>query len=104
MSGAILVIEDDTATVELIHEALEAEGHTVLHASGAAGLALARVALPAVILLDINMPGMDGPEVSRLLRADPRTARVPTAMRGTRRRVGAILTINDLARHNGRCH
>jgi CheY-like chemotaxis protein len=77
VSGAILVIEDDTATVELIHEALEAEGHTVLHASGAAGLALARVALPAVILLDINMPGMDGPEVSRLLRADPRTARVP---------------------------
>jgi len=77
VSGSILVIEDDMATAGLIREALEAEGYAVLHASGAAGLALADVALPAVILLDINMPGMDGPEVSRHLRADPCTARVP---------------------------
>ncbi len=77
VSGSILVIEDDLATAGLIRAVLEAEGYTVLHAVGAAGLALAHAARPAVILLDVHMPGMDGPEVSRGLRADPATADVP---------------------------
>jgi len=77
MSGSILVLEDDLATAGLIRTALDLEGYAVQHAVGAAGLALAQVARPAVIFLDINIPGMDGLEVSRRLRADPRTAHIP---------------------------
>ena len=47
----------------LIRAVLEAEGYTVRHATGAAGLALAQVARPVVLLLDVHIPGMDGPEV-----------------------------------------
>jgi len=77
VSGSILVIEDDLATTGLIRAVLAAEGYRVRHAAGAAGLALAHVARPAVILLDVHMPGMDGPEVSQRLRADAVLADVP---------------------------
>jgi len=72
-TATILVIEDDLATAGLIRDALEIEGYRVLHAVGDAGIAAARDGRPRVILLDIDMPGMGGPEVSRHLRADPHT-------------------------------
>ncbi len=77
VSASVLVIEDDLATARLIRTVLEAEGYAIRLAVGAAGLALALSAPPTLILLDVHMPDMDGPEVSRRLRADPTTAAIP---------------------------
>ena len=77
MMDTVLVVDDDQATAQMIQETLEMEGYRVLRAIGGAALALARTQHPAVILLDINMPGMNGPEVSQHLRADPATATIP---------------------------
>jgi len=83
-TGIILVIDDNLATVGLIRDVLEGDGYRVLHAIGAAGIDAARRGQPGVILLDINMPGMDGPEVSRRLRADPATVAIPIVCMSTR--------------------
>ncbi len=85
-TATILVIEDDLATAGLIRDALESEGYHVLHAIGDAGVALARDGRPRVILLDIDMPGMGGPEVSRHLRADPQTMAIPIVCMSARDR------------------
>lgn len=73
----ILVVDDDPSIVALLTEALGDAGYEVVAAMGGAALALARAVRPAVILLDLMMPAMDGAEVSRLLRADAATARIP---------------------------
>ena len=87
----ILIIDDDgdlRATVEL---RFGAAGFEVLQAaSGAEGLELARARHPAAIILDINMPGLDGFETCRRLRADPRTADIPVIMLTTSTRVGEL--------------
>lgn len=66
----ILVIDDDPAVTSLLRRGLAYEGYTVATAeSGEAGLALAREAPPDLVILDIMMPGVDGLEVLRRLRA-----------------------------------
>jgi len=77
VKGTILVIEDDKATAGMIQEFLEAEDYRTLYAVDGDSIPVALAERPDVILLDVNMPGMDGPEVSRRLRADPATARIP---------------------------
>lgn len=76
-ASTVLVIDDDPLIVELLQVALEAQGYTVLSALGSAALKLAHEVRPDVVLLDIAMPGMDGVEMSRRLRADPATADIP---------------------------
>jgi DNA-binding response OmpR family regulator len=73
----VLVVDDDAATVELISETLAGAGYAVTHGTGTEALALARRLHPAVILLDIIMPDIDGAELCRGLRADPETASIP---------------------------
>ncbi len=92
LTGIILVIDDDLATAGLIRDVLEGDGHRVLHASGAAGIDAARREHPDVILLDINMPGMDGPEVSQRLRADPTTVAIPIVCMSSHVARGSIPT------------
>lgn len=77
MPGArVLVVDDNDALRENLAECLEAEGYAVDQAeSGEAALeALERAPLPAVILLDLMMPGMDGATLARTVRADARWA------------------------------
>ncbi len=71
----ILLIEDNDDGREMMAMMLEAQGYTVLPAAdGPQGLAVAAAQLPAIALIDIGLPGIDGYEVARRLRADPATA------------------------------
>lgn len=73
--ATILVIEDDPNSLLLTTTVLEHAGHAVLCAERAAnGLKLARERQPDLILMDIQLPGMDGLAATRLLKADPATA------------------------------
>jgi CheY-like chemotaxis protein len=94
----VLVVDDDAAIVDLLETALEDDGYQVFATVGAAAVPLARDLQPAVILLDINMPGMDGIEVSRRLRADPATAHIPIIVMSAQDRLratGPLLPVND---------
>jgi DNA-binding response OmpR family regulator/DNA-binding CsgD family transcriptional regulator len=77
--GAVVLIVDDVPdNVAPLHDALDEAGYTVLVAlDGEAAIRRARQALPDVVLLDAVMPGLDGFEVARQLKADPQTAHIP---------------------------
>ena len=69
MVGRVLVVDDDPATVELLREFLSAKGYEVITAGdGAEGLRRVKEERPHLILLDVQMPKMDGLEVLRRLR------------------------------------
>jgi two-component system alkaline phosphatase synthesis response regulator PhoP len=73
-----LVVEDEADVRELLRYHLEQEGFSVLQAAdGELALALARRERPAVVVLDLMLPGMDGLEVCRALRSDSATERMP---------------------------
>jgi len=77
-SQVVLIVDDIPENLAVLHDALDESGYTVLVANdGAAALARARQAMPDVILLDAVMPGMDGFEVCRRLRADNATRAIP---------------------------
>lgn len=77
MAASVLVIDDDPDIVRVLTSALEDEGYRVLSSIGDAAIEMARALHPDLVLLDLRMPGMDGAEVSRRLRADPATAAIP---------------------------
>jgi CheY-like chemotaxis protein len=77
MEQIILLIEDDPLSARLVDLILKSEGHQVIMVQdGYQGLEVARGSSPDLILLDLMLPGMDGFEFLRRLRADPRTADV----------------------------
>jgi CheY-like chemotaxis protein/DNA-binding CsgD family transcriptional regulator len=74
----VLIVDDVPENLSLLHDALEESGYTVLVATdGDSALQRARHSLPDIILLDAVMPGMDGFEVSRRLKADYSTQHIP---------------------------
>ena len=77
LKGCILVVEDDPAIATVVEETLTVEGYEVVCTGAVGALRLARELRPEVILLDYAMPGMDGAEISRRLRADRATAAIP---------------------------
>jgi DNA-binding response OmpR family regulator len=80
--GTILIIDDEKDLVELVrYNLVEKEGYDVISAKdGPSGLEIAQKHKVDLIVLDLMMPGMDGLEVCRRLRADARTSRVPLIM------------------------
>jgi DNA-binding response OmpR family regulator len=77
----VLIADDETSVVELVRVTLEDERIRVVAASdGLTALALASEIEPHLVLLDVNMPGWDGIEVCRRLRADARFTSTPIVM------------------------
>jgi len=75
---SLLAIDDDPLVIEFVKAALVPEGWQVLSASdGETGVALARSRQPAVVLLDLLMPGMDGFEIAAALHDDLTTRQIP---------------------------
>jgi two-component system, cell cycle response regulator DivK len=71
----ILIVEDNPRNLKLVRDVLNHVGYSTLEAATAEdGLALARSERPALVLMDIQLPGMDGVEALGRLRADPATA------------------------------
>jgi len=74
----VLIVDDNDRNRKLARDVLRsARFRTIEAATGAEGIALASELLPDVILMDIRLPDLDGTEAVRVLRAEPRTSRIP---------------------------
>lgn len=96
--ATVLVVEDDRAISRLLTTALTDEGYAVAHAVGGEALDVACRRQPAVVLLDLHIPGMGGAEMSRRLRSDPATAGIPIVLMSDSdhpRMTAARLPVND---------
>ena len=77
-SDVVLIVDDVPDNLAVLHDALDESGYTVLVAThGQAALERAAQVLPDIVLLDAMMPGMDGFEVARRLKANAQTAHIP---------------------------
>ena len=92
----VLIIEDNPANMTLATFLLQSAGHSVLAALDAeTGLTLARDEQPDLVLMDIQLPGMDGLEATALLKSDEATREIPVvaltalAMKGDEERIRA---------------
>lgn len=120
----ILIVEDTPANMLLAGTILQSAGHTLLQAADAPqGLALAREHRPDLVLMDIQLPGMDGLAATRALKSDERTETIPVlaltafAMKGDEERMRAagcaayvskplryqllLAAVDDLLMHDG---
>ena len=79
MSGnRILVVEDNERNLKLVRDVLQYAGYDVIAASsGEQGVALAKERVPDLVLMDLQLPTMDGAEALRILRDDPLTREIP---------------------------
>jgi two-component system cell cycle response regulator DivK len=89
----VLVVEDNEKNMKLFRDVLQATGYNTLEASsGEDAVELAVANTPALVLMDIQLPGIDGLETLSMLRQDERTASIPVlaltaqAMSGDRER------------------
>lgn len=74
----ILIVEDNEKNLKLVRDVLQVKGYETLEAGTAEeGLKIARERKPALILMDIQLPGMSGIEALKALRAAPATAGIP---------------------------
>jgi two-component system cell cycle response regulator DivK len=92
----VLIVEDNPANMTLAVFLLESASHTVISSTNAeAGLTLARQEQPDLILMDIQLPGMDGLQATVLLKRDDATRAIPVialtalAMKGDEERIRA---------------
>ena len=92
----ILLVEDNAANMTLATFLLQSAGYEVIAANDAeTGVSLARTQNPALILMDIQLPGMDGLQATAMLRADESTRDIPVialtalAMKGDEERIRA---------------
>ncbi len=74
----ILIVEDNEKNMKLVRDILQAKGYQTLEAvTGEEGVKLAAEKKPDLVLMDIQLPGMNGIEALKVLRADSATARIP---------------------------
>jgi PAS domain S-box-containing protein len=80
-SATILIVDNQLADCELLERMLSPEGYLTLRAtSGVEALAIIAKTVPDLILLDVMMPGLDGNQVTNILKADPVTSGIPIIM------------------------
>ena len=79
MSGElILIVEDNEKNLKLVRDLLQVSGYQTLESETAEeGIIIARESQPSLILMDIQLPGMNGIEALKILRADPITEKIP---------------------------
>lgn len=77
MNDTILLVDDDPATIQLLARILAGQAQLRFATDGESALRLAREAPPDLVLLDAEMPGMDGFEVCEALKADPDLTDIP---------------------------
>ena len=76
--SVILIVEDNEKNMKLVRDVLQVKGYQTLEAGTAEdGIALAQAHSPDLVLMDIQLPGMNGIEALGVLRANPATARIP---------------------------
>ena len=76
--NVILIVEDNEKNMKLARDILQAKGYATLEAeTGEEGVRVALEKIPDVVLMDIQLPGINGIEAFRQLRGDPRTAAIP---------------------------
>ena len=76
--STVLIVEDNDKNMKLARDVLQAKGYQTLEAeTGEDGVKLAREKVPDLVLMDIQLPGINGIEAFKQLRADPKTARIP---------------------------
>ena len=74
----ILIVEDNPKNLKLVRDTLQVKGYLTIEAgTGEEGVQLAREQQPALVLMDIHLPGITGVEAFRQLRADPATRAIP---------------------------
>jgi two-component system cell cycle response regulator DivK len=93
VSQLILVVDDNENNRKLARDVLEFAGFSIIEAAGGVeGVALAQEQLPALVLMDIRMPDLNGTDALKLLKDDSRTAEIPvvaltsSTMRGDEQR------------------
>ncbi len=76
--SVILIVEDNPRNMKLVRDVLQVKGYTTLEATTAEeGIVLARANRPDLILMDIQLPGMNGIQALGVLRGQPETATIP---------------------------
>ncbi len=76
----VLIVEDNEKNMKLARDVLQVKGYATLEAvTGEEGVRLAKERKPDLVLMDIQLPGINGIEAFRQLRADPATAAIPVA-------------------------
>lgn len=81
MPKVVLIVEDSPVQALALRQLLEQKGLHVLHASdGRIGVSMAEICMPDAIVLDVQMPEMNGFEVCRCLKANQQTANIPVVM------------------------
>jgi len=94
MTKMILIVEDEPKNLTLLRDLLQVSGYKTIEATdGEKGVELAKASKPDLILMDIQMPKMDGLEATQILKADAATSNIPVlaltsyAMKGDEERI-----------------
>ena len=94
MAKMILIVEDEPKNTTLIRDLLQVSGYSTIEATtGKQGVELAKASKPDLIIMDVQLPEMDGLEATQILKADATTSNIPVlaltsyAMKGDKERI-----------------